>query len=87
MCIGNGESFVKAAIKREPIASPEASPATKNILISPSLEAKSTADCLEVEKYFPNDDRKYEVVLLFELWIGLSNIVMFTANQKSDQPR
>lgn len=81
---GYGESFFSAAIRREPIASPETSPATKKILISPSLEARSTAAWPEVEIYFLTAGKKNKLVLLLEFRLILSNIMSFTAQQKQN---
>lgn len=48
--MGKGQSFFRETIRRDPIVSPETSPATMKTLSSPSLEAISTAAWLETEK-------------------------------------
>lgn len=64
--VGKGDSFFREAIRREPMVSPETSPATIKTLSSPSLEAMSKTAWPENEKYLFSSRKKPTLITLLK---------------------
>jgi hypothetical protein len=72
--IGTGQSFFKDAMRREPIVSPETSPATMKTLSSPSFAAISITALSETDIYLLSSLGRPTSFPLFNLHIVLNNI-------------
>jgi hypothetical protein len=72
--IGTGHRFFKDAMRREPMVSPETSPATMKTLSSPSFTAISITALPETDTYLLINLERPTSLPLFNFHIVLNNI-------------